>query len=131
MAKVIIAGSRTINDYSLLLKAISDSGWAKDITEVVSGRARGVDSLGERWAKEKGIDVKPFPADWKNVKVKDAIIRQNSYGRYNAKAGLDRNQKMAEYADKLIAIIKNNSSGTADMIERMKKLNKEVYIYEV
>ena len=129
--KCIIAGSRTINDYSLLLKAIADSGWANEITEVVCGDAVGADSLGDRWAKEKNIPVKHFPADWKNIKTKDAIVRINSFGKYNAKAGIDRNEKMAKYADKLIAIIKDWSKGTTHMIETMQRLDKDVYIWEV
>ena len=129
--KCIIAGSRSINDYSILLKAISDSGWADEITEVVCGDAVGADSLGDRWAKEKNIPVKHFPANWKNIKAKGAIVRINGYGKYNAKAGIDRNEKMAEYADKLIAIIENGSKGTIHMIETMQKLDKDVYIWEV
>lgn len=129
--KCIIAGSRTMNDYSTLLKAIADSGWANDITEVVCGDAVGADSLGDRWAKEKNIPVTHFPADWKNIKGKDAIVRTNSYGKYNAKAGINRNEKMAKYADKLIAIIENGSRGTTHMIETMQKLDKDVYIWEV
>ena len=46
--KVIIAGSRDITDYSLVCRAISESKF--DITEVISGTARGVDTLGEKWA---------------------------------------------------------------------------------
>ena len=41
--KTIIAGSRTIVDYQALLDAVVDSNF--DITEVVSGGARGVDMV--------------------------------------------------------------------------------------
>jgi hypothetical protein len=85
--KTIIAGSRNIVEYQALLDAIEASGF--EITEVVSGGARGVDSLGERYAKEKGISLKIFPADWE------------SHGR---KAGIMRNTEMAHYADALIAV---------------------------
>lgn len=43
--KVIIAGSRTLHSYDLVVRAVKDSGL--QITEVVSGGARGVDRLGE------------------------------------------------------------------------------------
>ena len=46
--KVIIAGSRGVEDYALVEEAVKQSGF--DITEVVSGTARGVDLLGEHWA---------------------------------------------------------------------------------
>ena len=60
--KVIIAGSRDCEDYVSLLVAIHLSHF--EITEVVSGCARGADKMGERWAEEHGIPVKRFPADW-------------------------------------------------------------------
>jgi hypothetical protein len=75
--------------------------------------------------------VKHFPADWKNVTTPNAVVRENAYGKYNARAGIDRNNAMAHYADNLIAIIENNSSGTSHMIETMQKLNKPTYVYEV
>jgi predicted Rossmann fold nucleotide-binding protein DprA/Smf involved in DNA uptake len=61
--KVIVAGSRDITDYVWVLRAISEAKFK--ITEIVSGGAKGVDSLGEMYAKENGIPLKVFPADWK------------------------------------------------------------------
>lgn len=49
--KTIIAGSRSITDYRLLLAAIQHCDW--NISLVISGCARGVDELGERWAHRK------------------------------------------------------------------------------
>ena len=129
--KCIIAGSRNITDRTLIDKAINASGWVNEIDEVVSGKASGVDTLGEMWADTHNITIKSFPADWKNIDVPIVVVKENKYGKYNALAGFNRNQQMAEYADALIAIIKNNSSGTRDMIERMNKLNKKVYVLEV
>jgi predicted Rossmann fold nucleotide-binding protein DprA/Smf involved in DNA uptake len=54
--KTIIAGSREINDYEFLKKVIKESEF--EITEVISGTARGVDKLGERFAEENHISVK-------------------------------------------------------------------------
>ncbi len=48
--KVIIAGSRNITDYSLVKTAIQESAFEIDC--VVSGMAKGVDSLGESWAEK-------------------------------------------------------------------------------
>lgn len=61
--KVIIAGSRTINDYKLVKNILNSSKLR--FTEVVSGHAQGVDLLGERWADERDIPVTEMPADWK------------------------------------------------------------------
>lgn len=100
--KVIVAGSRGVTDYALVERAIHESGF--DVTEVVSGTARGVDRLGERWAAEHGIPVAPFPAQWK-------VGSKQNFG-----AGLLRNAMMADYADALVAIWDGESRGTKHMI---------------
>lgn len=128
--KVIVAGSRSISDYSLVSAAIEESGF--QIAEIVSGTAKGVDSLGERWAEENNIPVKRFPAPWDDIKDKpENEIGQNSFSKkYWKRAGAFRNQQMADYADALIAIT-NGSSGTADMIERAKKKGLTIFIKEL
>ncbi len=98
--KVIIAGSRTISDRESVEAAIKASGF--EITEVVCGMARGVDTEGFNWAKDNNIPVKEFHADWE---------------KYGRAAGPIRNKQMAEYADALIAIMAPNSKGTKNMIE--------------
>lgn len=109
--KVIIAGSRSVTDIWHVYRAITYSGL--EITEVVSGCARGVDKLGEEWALMQPIPIKRFPADW------------DFYGK---SAGHKRNKQMAEYADALIAIWNGSSPGTKDMIEQATKRGLKVYI---
>lgn len=111
--KVIIAGSRDITDYSIVYSAFASCPF--DITEIVSGCAKGVDSLGEQIGSLCLIPVCKFPADW------------NKHGKA---AGPIRNKQMAEYADAAI-VIHNGSKGSLNMIEQMKKLNKPVYVKEV
>ena len=110
--KTIIAGSRNITDFSTVCEAIDESGF--QVTEVVSGKARGVDTLGEKWAKVVGVPVKEFPADW------------DTHGRA---AGYIRNKEMAKYGDRLVAIWDGKSSGTKHMINLAKKYDLEVYIH--
>jgi hypothetical protein len=128
--KVVVAGSRSITDYNLVSAAIKEPGFK--IAEIVSGTAKGVDSLGEQWAKENNIPVKRFPAPWDDIKDKpENEIGQNSFGKkYWKRAGAFRNQQMADYADALIAIT-TGSSGTADMIERAKKKDLTIFIKEL
>ena len=97
--RVIVAGSRTITDYAVVIEAIRLSGF--NISTLISGKARGVDTLGERYAKEHGIPIEEYPALW------------NTYGK---SAGYRRNVQMAEVADALIAIT-NGSIGTQHMID--------------
>jgi hypothetical protein len=71
--KVVIAGSRDITDYDVLLKAIKECPF--QITEVISGRARGVDTLGEKYAEDCGLKLHLFPADWKKYRNAAGPIR--------------------------------------------------------
>ena len=112
--KVIIAGSRTITDFFVVQKAIEKS--VLNITEVVSGCAKGVDKLGEMWADQNNIPVKRFPAKWEV---------------YGKKAGSIRNREMSEYGDALIACWNLESPGTQDMITKMRELGKFVYVHIV
>jgi hypothetical protein len=111
--KVIIAGSRDIEDYAVVEKAINDSGF--EITSVISGTARGVDLLGEKYAKTNNIPILRFPANW------------NLYGK---SAGYRRNQEMSKNADALIAIRLNNSKGTSHMIDIARKDGLKVYVLD-
>jgi len=112
--KTIIAGSRNIEEYQLVLSAIEASGF--EITEVVSGGARGVDSLGEKYGLEKNLPIKVFPADWEQ------------HGR---KAGIMRNKEMAAYADALIAIWDGNSPGTYNMITEAESCKLKIFVSKV
>jgi len=128
--RVIIAGSRTINNYNTVKRAISDSGF--DITTVISGGANGVDKIGEIWAEENEIPIVEKLARWDDVGVKGAVIKTNKYGKkYNAKAGITRNEEMAKVADALIAVWDGESVGTANMIETAQKYDLQIYIHYV
>jgi len=109
--KTIIAGSRTILDFGQV-EAILDL--IPMPSEVVSGGARGVDTLGERWAKKNNIPVKVFPADWK---------------RYGKKAGFIRNVEMAKYADNAVIIWDGTSKGSKHMKDIMDKIGKDSSVF--
>ena len=112
--KVIVAGGRDITNFNLVEEAIAISGF--EVSEIVSGKAKGVDTLGEVWALKHNIPVEAFPADW------------NAHGR---SAGPIRNRQMAEYADALVAIWDGESKGTANMIQQARKNKLNVFIYLV
>jgi hypothetical protein len=86
------------------------------IDEIVSGGARGVDALGERYARENNIDLAIFPANWKE---------------FGKSAGYRRNQQMADYADALIALHLNNSKGTSHMIAEAERKNLKIFVVEM
>ena len=113
--KVVIAGSRSITSYGQVAPVVDYAQQVFDfkITEVVSGRAVGVDRLGEVYAIQHGIDIKEFPADWDNL---------------GKAAGPERNCRMADYADAAVFIWDGKSTGTLHMIREMKKRRKPYYI---
>lgn len=109
--KVIIAGGRNFNDYALLCEKCDSMLSRKRKTHsvvIVSGTARGADSLGERYANERGYSIQRFRPDW------------NAVGRA---AGFIRNAQMAATADALIAFWDGKSKGTANMIDLARKRN--------
>lgn len=111
--RVIIAGSREYDDYHHLAKACDFL--LKNVShpriEIVSGATRGADTLGERYAKERGHLLTRFPADW------------DTHGR---SAGPLRNRKMAEYANALIAFPIGKSAGTRNMIQQARQLGLDI-----
>ena len=112
--KLLIAGSRDLDlKYPL---SISDFvryfiGYEK-VDEIISGGAKGIDSLGEMYANYNTIPIKRFEADW------------YTHGKA---AGPLRNQKMAKYADVLLLIWDGESRGSDNMKEEMLKLGKPVH----
>lgn len=118
--KVIIAGSRGFSNYKLLREQCNKFLREKRKTSniiVVSGHARGADTLGEKYAQDEGFTLEIYPAQWK---------------KFGKRAGYRRNEQMAEVADALIAFWDGSSKGTKHMIEIMenKKLLVRVVNYE-
>lgn len=107
--KLIIAGSRSFNNYELLKDYLTRVKLNISIIEIISGCARGADRLGERYAKEHNIKLIRFPAQW------------NIHGK---SAGYLRNKEMLKYADHVIVFWDGNSPGTKHMINEAEKANK-------
>ena len=118
--KVIVAGGRDFKDYELL-KCTLDNFQHEygNITEVVSGTAKGVDKLGEQYANENNITIKRFVPDWQGL---------------GKKAGFVRNRQMGDYANEhngmLVAFWDKQSKGTKGMINYAKQIGlKCVVVY--
>jgi hypothetical protein len=106
---LIIAGSRSITDYDILIDAMSAFLIDPDhIAEVISGKEpNGVDRLGEQMAEAFGILVIPFPAAWENQGRAAGPIRNAQMAKY-----------AAEHGGRLLAIRgRGESRGTDNMIQ--------------
>ena len=117
--KVIIAGSRSFQDYETLktycTHILSHAVQRGEEVTVLSGTARGADELGELFANDMGFTVERYPADWE------------AYGKM---AGFKRNKEMAENADALIAFWDGKSRGTKHMINLAKHRWLDYRVYE-
>lgn len=108
--RVAVVGSRDFGDWNAVRAFIRTLPAG---TTVVSGAARGVDSVAAECARACKLAVLEFPADWVE------------YGR---SAGFRRNQQIVDAADRVVAFWDGQSKGTAHTIELAKKAGKPVEI---
>ena len=107
--KVVVAGGREFNNYQLLEEKLDHLLQNKlPHVQIVSGHATGADTLGEAYAKQRGLSVVTFPADWKT---------------HGKAAGPIRNRQMAHYADAVVVFWDGKSRGTQNMREEAQRLN--------
>jgi len=111
MKRIAIIGSRTINNYEALKELLA--GVQAD--QVVSGGAKGVDSLAARWAEENRAALIVARPDYKGTANK----------RY---APLLRNMAIVELAQVVYALWDGKSSGTKWAIDYALGKGKEVHI---
>ena len=115
--KLAIIGSRGITSYDLVnsqfKKLLVD---CPNISTIVSGGARGVDTIAEEVAKQHGLELTVFPADWKT---------------YGKKAGFLRNTTIIEESDIVLAIWDGASRGTMDSVKKAKALGKPCRVVDL
>ena len=112
--KLAIIGSRTFNDYDVLCDNLESM--INTTTLVVSGAAKGADSMGERWAKDNGIKTLIFPAEW---------------DKYGKRAGHIRNEDIIKNCEFCVAFWDGVSKGTMHSVSLCKKYNKPYKIINV
>ena len=105
--KLAVIGSRN------LTKAVIDGYISEEVDEIVSGGARGIDSLARDYAVRKGI------------RLTQILPKYEKYGRA---APLKRNEEIAKYADEAIAFWDGRSKGTQHTIESFKTLGKKITV---
>lgn len=129
--KVIIAGSRSFDNYELLKKKC-DSILSKIEGEIwiISGTAKGADQLGEKYAQERGYWLVEYPAKWDDIKGRPSnqIGITKDGNKYWKLAGHHRNDQMAKDADALI-LFNMGTPGSKDMLKRAS--NKGLKIREI
>ena len=103
--KLAIIGSRTLGQVDI------EKYLPEGVDEIVSGGARGIDSLARAFAESAGIKLTEF------------LPQYQSYGRA---APLVRNRQIADYADAALVFWDGSSRGTKYTVEIFEELGKRV-----
>lgn len=115
--KLAIVGSRSITDEKFVNRILNCYKFMFGLPiKVISGGAKGIDSIGEAWADKLGIEKQIFLPDWDN----------------NGKAaGFIRNEDIIKNCDVCLAIWDGESHGTKNDFELCEKYNKELLIFNM
>ena len=108
--KLAIIGSRSITDVR-----IADY-IPEGVDEIVSGGAKGVDTLAKRYAIENFLKITEF------------LPQYELYGRA---APLRRNDQIAQYADEALVFWDGASVGTRYTVKAFDRLGKKVTLVKV
>ena len=111
--KISIVGSRSFNDFDLLEKFILSKINLNNIKEIISGGAKGADTLASQFAKKHNLKLTEFLPEWK---------------KYGKAAGIIRNKEIIQNSNVVFAFWDGKSKGTAHSIDISKKQNKILYI---
>lgn len=107
--RTAVIGSRGFENYNLLKKELEKF----EISLIISGGAKGADTLAEKYAKEKGIET---------------IVFNPEYELYGKKATFVRNDKIINECERLIAFWDNKSKGTESTYKKALKKGKDVHL---
>ena len=115
MLKVIVAGGRDFNDYNLLSEKLDKLFSKRADVVIVSGMAKGVDSLAVKYAEDNKLRVSEFPAKW---------------AKHGNASGFRRNVEMARFADACVCFWNGKSAGTKHMIDTAKRMNLKLRVIQ-
>ncbi|UYL83762.1 putative GTP-binding protein [Salmonella phage Guerrero] len=123
---VLITGSRSITERDKIFAKLDELLIPHEIETFIEGEAVGVDLISRDWCEINYVHITPMP------------IPQNYHTLYGKGAGNQRNKDMLDKALTLakqkdlevfgIALWDGSSTGTQDMIKRMKKAGINVNI---
>lgn len=102
---LVIAGTRTYNNFIIFNQKLLEFLSTTKVHKIISGGARGTDTLAEIFANDNDIPFEKFLPDWER------------HGKF---AGILRNRQMADTGDFLLAFWNGKSRGTENMIEEMR-----------
>ena len=108
--RVIVCGGRDFDDRDGLFRVLDRVHSDSPINILWHGNARGADTLAGQWARSRGVQCAPTPAQWK---------------KHGKAAGPKRNQAMlGQGIGRVVAF--PGGRGTADMVARARKAGVRV-----
>ncbi len=113
MRKIVVAGTREFNDYRLLCDVLDFHINGEQVI-IISGNAKGADSMGEVYASSHNLKCVKFPPDYETYPSKVAPLK--------------RNEERAKEATEGIIFWDGVSRGTWNMIQQLRKYKKKVTI---
>jgi predicted Rossmann fold nucleotide-binding protein DprA/Smf involved in DNA uptake len=120
--RVAVVGSRTITDRARIEDALDTAleMWVhpEDPIVLLSGGAKGVDTVAREIAKDRGYDFLLF----KPYHMLDG------QAEYSPRYFFVRNKQIADNADVVVAVWDGASSGTKHMIDYCKKHKKRLWV---
>jgi len=108
--KLSVIGGRTFTDEKRLFEELDKYD---NITEIISGGARGCDLYGKSYALMKGIKYTEYLPDWE---------------LHGKPAGIIRNRYIVDASDEILAAWNGLSKGTFFSIDYARKQGKKVNI---
>lgn len=111
MTKAAIIGSRGFTDY----EAVKNFLEGRNLTQIISGGARGADFLAKKYALENKIDYLEFPAQW---------------DKFGKSAGYKRNIDIIDACEVCIAFWDGKSKGTEHSLNLAREKNKLTIVYK-
>ncbi len=117
MIKLAIVGGRDYTNYEHFKTIVNDFVTEIGVpNEIISGGAKGVDTMASMWAKEHNIPIIELKPDW------------NKFGK---RAGILRNTDIIDASTHVLALPTSKSIGTHDSINKAKNLNKILKVVNV
>lgn len=110
--RMLVCGGRDFGDFSYLEHTLNKCRTWWNITTVITGGAKGADTLAERWAMRNQLELIVCLADWT---------------KYGKAAGMIRNKEMLQHAPDVVVAFPGGA-GTENMIRISRQAGVPVFI---
>jgi predicted Rossmann fold nucleotide-binding protein DprA/Smf involved in DNA uptake len=115
--KIAVIGSRDFKSdkhYEFMVSTLGSFGFDKDGNEIVSGGAKGADTLAKYFSEDADLGYKEFAPDWE---------------KHGKGAAFIRNRQIVEYSDFIVCYWDGTSKGTENSISMARELGKPTLIF--